>query len=342
MNCDKASAWMHDFLEDMLDEPQREEIRAHLAGCASCHELSQSLGGFSTDLKLLNHWNVDFDLEQAVRTEINLYGKKKHLGISRRVKLLACAGLLAAGVLFTWNGYFRLLSHYPKSQANLAAVSAEPPALSQLRAIASAMGVKEPSGNSTPSIVAPFAGRQVSLKPFHGHLLFTTADQRDFFMQDLGEMSPDVSFQSSQFLVMNLTYQKLVRLMDIIVKDHVETEGFGKQKNIPEFNATVRISLSLQWQASGGASQAFFQHWHLKFSIPNQYQLLDQLKQLDGARLLYETPELWIFEVKRPHFEKIQSVVKGFQGIQSSSGLDVPAPPLKDEPVRIAVYIEGA
>lgn len=66
MNCDKVQEQIPNYLEDLLSETQRKDLRAHFADCERCTDYTLKQTSFASDLRRLTVLTPTFDLEKTV------------------------------------------------------------------------------------------------------------------------------------------------------------------------------------------------------------------------------------------------------------------------------------
>ncbi len=343
MNCSESTLNFRAFLEDSLEEKNWVEVREHLRECGDCRISLMSGDDLSVHLKKIRNIPLPQDVIPAVLRE-----QSSHLRSSPRprrvgVKFLKPLGLVlavvtAAGVL--WTTLAPLKKAQPAAPVPAASGQAQP-GLAGLAAPAAEESSPErvPAGERG-SGAGVALGKNVSLKPFHWHFIFENAEARGAFLQYLDTMGGEFSFRSPAAPVLSLSRPRILQLLEEARKRRVIVRGSYVNAGLPEFEGVVRVSFSME---VAGTQKAFTltRHWHLTFALPNRFILLEKLKE-NGAQIVYESPEMWIFDVPGDKLEKVQDIARFVQGIKGDFGPELTSPGHPGVKIRVSAYVEEA
>ena len=320
---------MRDYLEDLLAEPLREEMRGHLDRCAACRNYMLEFGSFASDLRRMARAGLPFDLAGGLKKQLEAgrEGKKffPFLFSLRLLKFTFAAAAFAAFLLaVNWGRFYFSAKWGEKIEPSpiLPILQPAAPALSpyaglavrELQNIDHRLSRITESGSRAATVPTPLAS-SITLRPFHWHLAFDTLDQRDSFARQILSLASQVSFQIPECLVLDTNRQELEKLIFLIENSGGLTWKGKKieREKLSGFQGPLRVSLILE-APSPGKSPARFIHWHFHFSLPNRFVLLESLKG-QKIQFVYEAPELWALWVSPEEFLKLKEEIRSFHGL---------------------------
>lgn len=350
MNCEKFRENLHGFLEDNLPEAVWKEAALHAEECGGCRGLSLSQNSAASDLKRLSALAVPEEFRSyfrpALRPPAPAAAPRIKIDAARLFKSAAAVLflILALKAVFTvvpWiAGRIRSVFENPQVLQD-----AEPAALRELKTIARRLGVGD-AGETAPSSDAPALkesiGKGIYMKPLHLHFAFADEPAKRDFVSFISEMHPDFSYQSPSFWVLSLTHAQLMAVLNAAKSSRyikLEDTFLMDRDSLPEFQGTIRVSFYLD-VPSEEEPLALSQHWHFSFMLPNRYNLLEKLQEMP-VKLIYQAPELWIFEVPGSKMDGFVKAVKDYPGVKADFGKKKSEQPDSDDVVeRVFIYLK--
>lgn len=334
MTCPQVKPQIRAYLDDLLSESAREEVRSHLRGCEACRAFSMTFGTFAGELKkIVGEIPVPKDLEDTVwehleNPRVSSTGLDRDEKKARRRNLWKVGAIIFAGstvLIFRFFSQNHLPSKPPEKPATQ---TAQTPA--KREAPLPASPVLETVALKPPVVVG--------LHPLHWHLRFAQDRQRKNFVTALGSSGLKPDFQNSNCLVMTTDlagFSKILRQLE-------SAEGLSagglvdRMKTLPDFQGEVRISMILEAAEKGAQPEGL--HWHLKLSLTNPFSLRGNLKEA-GVTPIFENPEFWMFEVSEEEFIMLRSELVGGYGVAVEMMGEVTAP-AGQERFPVSFYIE--
>lgn len=341
MNCNQIQKRINDFLEDMLPEPQHEEIKVHLKGCSQCKDHALRLGTFAGDLKLLAIADIPFDLSSAILRSLDAQTVSKNkipahwkVILSIFVVIIVAVGLIV--------GISRVR---PSEETEPRKVSEpeKPAALRQLEAIDARL--ERFSGDPIQSRDSSTPARQtvLSLKPLHWRLRFDRGRDRESFVKDVKKLDLQWEFEAREVIVVSLNQSALNSLVYAVRSApgmHIEDSLINPDK-LPRSSSGIKVSMFMLSPEDTSDSERL-NYFHFQFLLRNSYLLSQRLRE-EGFTFLYQSAELLVLEVSKAQWESLQVLVKEIPGLTVKSGdLDAVRSAMTDKPRRIAIYIEEA
>ncbi len=350
MNCGACREVLTAFFEQTLTEPLRFETCEHLSECPDCLRRAEESGQWEVEFLKLNHltapddwmkhWQDAAGYSERIRIRANKPSKNPHPSEAWKFWVSgACLFLASTFIVFKYlpqkyTQVSQVEKHKPPPEL-------EPEALRELREIAVRLGIKlDPAGKAVyvpGKVIAP----GVELKPLHEHLMFSSEEDVVKFEKWVFSLKPDASFKTSSLWILTLNRGQLLTLMEGVKNWKVKTEGsFSALSPVPIFGGQVRVSLYIDRTFQPGEALLLYQHWHFTFALTNRLDLFERLKS-SGVKMLYESPELWVFETAASNLKEVMEVVGQCGGLKADNVNLERLPDSGKIPIRISVYLSG-
>ena len=341
MNCVEVQPKLREYLDDLLPEQNREQIRSHLSECRSCYQHSLTFGSFAGDLKkLAEEIPVPEDLTDSVWASLKRRAGRQienaasqESSKKRIVRWTAGAlVLLAAGLFFYRLGSSR--PHSPLEKAPGRQMSKGKTALPTEQPLTNSPG-QESQREEAPRPKAPVA---ISLHPLHWHLKFSSGKTANNFWAGLRGLGIPMEFEAAGCGVLSADKAQLSKILDIIAQSGaVRVDGLlVRMKKLPDFEGKVPISIILE--TPPGEKNPGGLHWHLKLSLTNPFSLLEKLKEA-GFQPAFESPDFWVFQILPEEFTALRSELLGAYGVVVEMR-GIVEPPAGHERFPASFYIE--
>lgn len=357
MNCERCREISPAFFQQTLAEPLRFETCEHLSECPDCRKDAEAAGHWEVEFLQLNDLAVPAEwMGRWQSADVpEMKGPERRHEETQKTPALRPAPVsrqaqnawkfwLAGSLLFMMSAFlvFKYLPQKNESRMKTPAVSSlEPEAMRELNEIARRLGIRlDPSGKPVyvpGKVIAP----EVTIKPLHAHLKFSSEEEVAAFEKWVFSLRPAESFKTPSLWILSLDRMQLYAVSERIRNRKIKFEGgFPAPTRAPIFEGTMRVSFYIDRTFQPMETLLLFQHWHFFFELNNRFDVLERLKA-GGVRMLYETPELWVFEIQASQLEEVMSRVNEFNGIKKQFvNLDV-LPDSGKVPIRISVYLEG-
>lgn len=307
--CEDVQKKLPDFLNDLLKEDSRTEMRDHLGICKACQDHVLRLSSFTTDLKLLAQGRIPFDLSTTVITQL----QSKKIEPDRRSFSIFVWVMVTALVTAGFFIFFSPLKktpnsdQFPSKSENVPTSETEQlHALQQLEAINSQL-----EKMTAPQKKEGKTSGQIALSPLHWDLRIENPEAKDFLRSQLKRLPMNFDYESEETMVFRTSKEILREVMNILKTSAGVTSDLPliNVDQLPETSTPGQVSLFFRTPGSLPKEM----HWHAKFELRNHYILHERLKEL-GFPFLYDSDELWILQLSPDQLEVLRKELRLFPG----------------------------
>ncbi len=337
MNCNQTQEKIHNYLEDLLPEPERAEVRRHVRDCEPCMSCVLMQGSFAADLKRLNYVRPAFDMTQLV-TEAAVLNQRgfrlKRAGDTLGIKVgitTVVIRLMAMGIYIYGPEAVQRIRFQSPSENKPLPVESESEAelyIQQLKVIE--QGLTEALKTSKVN----------KIHPLNARLWFATAVERQSFLKDVQAQGWEIKFQNQEAIAFQMTRPELQSLVALIQEKKIPAENiFENAESVPKFKKTVSVDLVLRLPSNAPEEQAA-RYGSLRFLFPNSQSVRQQLES-DGFQFLYTSPRLWVWEVSAEDYAHLRERIRvngsvifseDSEGVPNQTGMSK---------LRVIVSLEG-
>ncbi len=322
MKCYEVQKKAVEYLEDMLPENLRSEIRSHLSGCGTCKSHTLRLGSITGDLQRLGSGPLPFDLTREVLRALS--GKvPKQAGFFSRKSLAGVLGgiILIAGITAVsfYQKQIKKNMEKPVSAENThkAASSEDEILLENLKQIDSRLA-RITGDSSRPVSLEKTADFSVSsLAPLHWHLRFSGVSGRSLFVEKIKRITKKLEFESEYFIAFTLLQENAEKLQRS-VSDYPEALVSGPSTdltNLPSLQLPLRGTFLME--AEGGNFNPPV--WKLRFLRRNGFLFIQRLHDAD-FEFLYESADCLILWVTEEKYKQLQDEMTQMLGLEMIAG----------------------
>lgn len=335
--CHKVEEQIQKYLEDLLPESERSEIRKHLADCHKCALFLQELGSFTSDLRHSAFASLPPGQLEALLKEV----EKRETFPWRRVmnyfKKALFVTVAASALLFSIRGIQAWEKHLNEEKKKmLEEQMAGSAVIKQLKSIDDRLSrygkkSKEDAGQTKP------AQSVVSLHPFHWHLDFDSGASRDRYLDKLRKEGAKFLYLSKETPVVEFDYEEFL----VLAKETPAFSGIlskGTLVNFEELPVSRNpVEISFYFRYPDRVSK--LHHWHLKFSLPNRFTFEGQAKA--DFKFLFAEQDLWIVNVNSDEYIHLVQMIQEVQGAEVDWGEEGENPAKSNIRVPVMIVLSG-
>lgn len=349
MNCEAFRQVMTALFEQTLAEPLRYEACSHLSECEVCRQAAEDAGNWEVEFLKLNelkapevwlkHWENMTRVSVVVRKYAKESAKVSYPNDAWKFWVAGACLFLASAIIVS--KYLPQKYKAPaQTQTAPAPEKSDPQALRELNEIAKRFGIKMGPDGKPIYVPAKVIATGVQLKPLHAHLKFSSEADVAEFQKLVISLKPDENFNTPSLWVLSVNRLQLLTLLEGIKKQRAQVEGeFPNASKIPIFEGFVRISFYIDRTFQPVEALLLYQHWHFNFQLTNSLDLFERLKS-QGVAMLYEAPEIWIFETPASNLKNVLDVVGQCSGLKTEFMNPDRLPDSGKIPIRISVFVK--
>lgn len=348
MKCEAALQACQLLSPETSNDSLWSEMHGHLSECLFCLEAAEMAGLQHCEFIKLNHLPVPEALSRLEVEEAVKVAQQPLLIHERKISRLKLAApqifWISGAILFAAGSFMvvRSFIHIKNEKAPVSAQASErnQKAYREIERIAKEVGVEfDEQGN--PIKTGPVLASGVDIKPLYFHLKFQSESQAEVFKTKLASISGTPLFQSETLLTVMVTRAQILKSIPLI-KEHLKHSGekLSVFSKLPIFDGRVRVSFYLDRQFQHSEAMLLYQHWYFYFQLTNRLQLYGRLKSI-GVKMIYEMPEIWVFETPAHTLTEIKDSIKDTPGL-NAEGINLKTLPRSgNRLVRISVYLDG-
>lgn len=358
MNCESCSEVFSPYFDQTLTESLRFDTCEHLSECPDCRASARAKKKWEGEFLDLNELTVPEEwlnrwMAAAARVSVPAREvRRKETALSRPVKQVHPGAwkFWAAGACLFMASTFLVFKYFPAKDKDVPKFlvsppaqveTAEPEALRELNEIARRIGIKlDPDGKPVyvpGRVIEP----GIEIKPLHAHLIFTSESSAASFEKWVVSLNPEEVFSSAPLWAVSLNRMQLLAFMQGIKARNIKFEGnFPQLSNVPIFDGQVRVSFVIERDFQTKNALLLFQHWHFMFELHNRFELLEKIKA-GGVKMLYEAPEVWVFEIPASKLKGVMETIDASIGMKKEFVDLEKLPDSGNYPVKISVYLKG-
>ncbi len=337
MSCAEAQEKLRGFLEDLLPEKDRQNVRAHLLSCSLCRDFAERLGTFASDFKQLARVALPPEFGEKIRLAFQKPEEKAPPQIPWQLKVLGPALIilalmgLGAAQIGRWVRWVEKKESKLTMAPNAAIIMEE---LKQIDAMLSRQTRSAPNklNAGAAETKAPVVA---DMRPLHWHVRLKDPAGRAAVNELIHQAKAQIHFESGDAAIFTLPPDTAREFVSGLLRfPAASTKGsIQNMDNFPQPGNPVRISLVFS-----DSAQPEFHYWIFRFTLANRFIFLEEF-QKEGIKILHQSAEFFIIESTPTAFEALKEDIGNFHGLLVDWGWDTAEAAAAGKPERAFIYI---
>lgn len=343
MKCYQIQKKMPAYLDDMLPETLRSEVRGHLSVCDVCRGHGLRLGSIAGDLKRLGNAEAPFNLTDEVLHRLSQKPEDQRLSVRGKylpgiLGSILVIGGIGAAIFYLKPVLAKLQKVVSTEPVSKTASPQDDILLEQLKQMDA--GLSRVTANAgladTPKKSDAFSVS--SIDPLHWHFRFNNVSERNSFIEKIKKINKKFEFESEYFMALSIN-QDYVGDLRSVVDGFPAALADGPRMDLgklPKVQAPIKATFLME--AKGSTITPLL--WKLRFLRRDSYLLVQRLHEAE-FEYLYEAPDLLVLRVPQGKYQQLQSEIKQMLGLEVVDGtVDAPFPDLSAQSIPIIILLD--
>lgn len=362
MNCESCREVFSSYFDQTLTESLRFDTCEHLLECADCRASARAkrkwegefldLNNLAVPEDWLKRWTPSASRVPLPFSEREVFKAPVKNVQSYNARVSGAWKFWAAGACLFLASTFLVFKYFPAKTKEVPKISAPAPvsgqtaaeeseALRELNEIAKRFGIKLDADGQPVYVPGKVLESGIEIKPLHAHLKFSSESSAASFEKWIYSLEPEEVFSSTPLWAVSFNRAQLLAFIEGVKARNIKLEGnFLQLSNVPIFDGQIRVSFVIEREFQASKALRLFQHWHFMFELHNRFELLEKLKS-SGVKMLYEAPEVWVFEIPASKLKGTMEIIDSTMGMKKELVHLEKLPDSGNFPVKISVYLKG-